>query len=253
MIEQSTSQLKELPEGPPAVQTVHPSVRPSVYPPRRVDSVSKVSTATRKKIVVAARFLLIFLSLSISIYLSISLFPSRFPHSAPTRSCRALPFSPVAGFDREYLSFVTSVSTGRRSGWRSVGRLREGERAQPLPFPTPLPRPCGRPTRSAVATATAMTMAMAKWRSPGAICNSDSVPTPEEARHSSRRGPSSRRVPASSRFVLTGSLMVLSCARTRGYSRRSKTDVRSSGDSNYIIKRFYWIVCSRKVSECSKY
>jgi len=71
-----------------------------------------------------------------------------------------------SGFDREYRSFVTGVSTGRRSGWRIVGRLREGERAQSRPSPTPSPRPCGRLDQQA--------MVMAKWSSPGAICNSDS-------------------------------------------------------------------------------
>lgn len=130
-------------------------------------------------------------SLFLSICLSVSLFPPRLPHSAPTRSCRTLPFSPITGFDREYRSFVTGVSTDRRSGWWIVGRLREGERAQLLPSSTPLPRPCGRPTRPTVATAMVMAMAQPgrhlQFRFP--------MPTPEEARHSSRR------VLASSRFT----------------------------------------------------
>lgn len=99
--------------------------------------------------VVAAFLLLAFplphlSTMSLFFYPYLSLFPPGPPHSAPTRSCRAL-FRSL----RSQISFFRHRRRycSRRSGWRIVERLREGKWVQPVPSRTPSPRPCGRSTR----------------------------------------------------------------------------------------------------------
>lgn len=162
------------------------------------------------------------------LYLSIC-FSLSFPCLSPSlRSNSFLPSSSVlfdyAGFDGEYLSFVTGVSAGRMADRRKTTRRRTGA-APSLPHPF---------ARALVADRFDQQRRW-RWRS-GAAQAPSAIPI--SLRHRKKR--SSRQILLLASSRCTGSPAVLSNARGKNYSRQPKADVfffflllrwhRSTGD-----------------------